>query len=487
VVQDDVVILRLNEILKSVFVIFPVYNVGHGFTYIAFNQFLNDFYASFGLYSKMRNPFDWEVVTRGIVFNIVEGFLAFGVVLLCEYNMFLRISVKTEDSGDASSQATQDVDVKAERDRVRRCRDLVRILNVTKTYSSLQNGRTKAVNGVHLGVQQGEIFGLVGSNGSGKTELFKLLTIDTTPSEGTIFVDCHNSMKRMRDIWKCIGYCPQQDALFDQMTAHQHISLYATLRGCPRRLLNKVATSAIREMDLTSNTAKKMTSAYSGGMKRKLSCAIALLGDPKIVIMDDPTAGMDPRSRRFLWTLIKKLNEAGRTVIFASNSMDECERLCTRLAIMVRGQFICIGSVNYLKNRHGDMYNIKCRLNDDASSQALAGFMLQHFPQATVVEEHFSVITYEIAAENLCLPTVFSLLGRHKQELGIADYSVNQKTLEMGYMNILRRELILIEQNKARMAASSSANGSSRAKFLQGIKMEEMTGKKLATYAETET
>ena len=111
--------------------------------------------------------------------------------------------------------------------------------------------------------------------------------------------------------------------------------------------------------------------------------------------------------------------------------MDECEKLCSRLAIMVRGSFVSLGSVNYLKNRHGNMYNIKCRLSQEADSSVVSEFMQRQLPQAQIVEEHFNVITYEIPAEHLNLPQVFSLLGTNKSKLGIVDYSVSQKTLEM--------------------------------------------------------
>ncbi|XP_063714501.1 ATP-binding cassette sub-family A member 2-like isoform X3 [Symsagittifera roscoffensis] len=525
VVRNDEVISQINSILKACFVVVPIYNVGHGFTYIAFNQILNDFYLSFGLDEKVVEPFDWSATTRGIVINFVQGFVAFALVILCEYNLFLQISVKTEEpleeplksASDSevnkgsirfacdSPGAVQivDPDVKAERERVKRSRDPVRLMNLTKVYTSLDMGRFRAVNNVSVGIRQGEIFGLCGSNGSGKTELFKLLTLDSHPSDGTIFIDNHNAAKNKNAIWSIIGYCPQHEALFGEMTGQQHLELYAALRGYSRKSMPKVIKETIAEMDLIECRDKE-TDTYSGGMKRKLSAALALIGDPKIVVLDDPTAGMDPRSRRFLWTLIKKLNEKGRTVIFASNSMDECERLCSRLAIMIRGSFISLGSVNHLKNRSGDMYNIKCRLERGADFSLIAQFMTNELPKAEVVEEHFNVITYEVAAEHLNLPRVFSLLGTHKAKLGIVDYSVSQKTLEMGYMNILRRELLLEQQNKdanlinniqssskhqdtAESRNKPFANLSSRANFVRALKKDQQTGHRLARHAETST
>ncbi|XP_012590443.1 PREDICTED: ATP-binding cassette sub-family A member 2-like, partial [Condylura cristata] len=144
-------------------------------------------------------------------------------------------------------------------------------------------------------------------------------------------------LKELLQVQQSLGYCPQFDALFDELTAREHLQLYTRLRGIPWRDEARVVRWALEKLELTKY-ADRPAGTYSGGNKRKLSTAIALIGYPSFIFLDEPTTGMDPKARRFLWNLILELIKTGRSVVLTSHSMEECEALCTRLAIMVNGR-----------------------------------------------------------------------------------------------------------------------------------------------------
>ncbi|KAK2502159.1 hypothetical protein MC885_015949 [Smutsia gigantea] len=361
----------VNSYLKSCFLIFPNYNLGHGLMEMAYNEYINEYYAKIGQFDKMKSPFEWDIVTRGLVAMTVEGFVGFFLTIMCQYN-FLRQPQRMPVS---TKPVEDDVDVASERQRVLRGdadNDMVKIENLTKVYKSRKIGRILAVDRLCLGVRPGECFGLLGVNGAGKTSTFKMLTGDESSTGGEAFVNGHSILKELLQVQQSVGYCPQFDALFDELTAREHLQLYTRLRGVPwkdearvrapgrgggrRRgraltsALTQVVEWALQKLELAKH-ADKPAGTYSGGNKRKLSAAIALIGHPAFVFLDEPTTGMDPKARRFLWNLILDLIKTGRSVVLTSHSMEECEALCTRLAIMVNGRLRCLGSIQHLKNR----------------------------------------------------------------------------------------------------------------------------------------
>ncbi|GAA6076007.1 phospholipid-transporting ATPase ABCA1 isoform X1, partial [Tachysurus ichikawai] len=153
----------------------------------------------------------------------------------------------------------------------------------------------------------------------------------------------------MSQVHQNMGYCPQFDAIDDLLTGREHLEFYARLRGVPEREVTTVAEWGIQKLGLVKYS-NKSAGTYSGGNKRKLSTAMALIGCPPLVFLDEPTTGMDPKARRFLWDCILSVIKEGRSVILTSHSMEECEALCTRMAIMVNGQFKCLGSLQHLKS-----------------------------------------------------------------------------------------------------------------------------------------
>ncbi|XP_026960037.1 ATP-binding cassette sub-family A member 2 isoform X4 [Sagmatias obliquidens] len=437
----------VNSYLKSCFLIFPNYNLGHGLMEMAYNEYINEYYAKIGQFDKMKSPFEWDIVTRGLVAMTVEGFVGFLLTIMCQYN-FLRQPQRMPVS---TKPVEDDVDVASERQRVLRGdadNDMVKIENLTKVYKSRKLGRILAVDRLCLGVRPGECFGLLGVNGAGKTSTFKMLTGDESTTGGEAFVHGHSVLRELPQVQQSLGYCPQFDALFDELTAREHLQLYTRLRGIPWKDEARVVKWALEKLELTKY-ADKPAGTYSGGNKRKLSTAIALIGYPAFIFLDEPTTGMDPKARRFLWNLILDLIKTGRSVVLTSHSMEECEALCTRLAIMVNGRLRCLGSIQHLKNRFGDGYMITVRTKGSQNVKDVVRFFSRNFPEAVLKERHHTKVQYQLKSEHISLAQVFSKMEQVVGVLGLEDYSVSQTTLDNVFVNFAKKQSDNLEPQEA--------------------------------------
>jgi len=220
-----------------------------------------------------------------------------------------------------------------------------------------------AVKGITLGIPNGECFGLLGINGAGKSSTLSMLSGEFAPSEGKAYL---SGLDLYSDIHKCrrkVGYCPQFDALFELLTAREHLTLYARIKGIKEKDISRVVNAKIAEMGL-SEYADRYAGTYSGGNKRKLSVAIAMIGEPSIVFLDEPSTGMDPVARRFMWDVISDIvtKREKCSLILTTHSMEECEALCTRIGIMVGGVMRCLGSAQRLRSKYGKGYQIEIGL-----------------------------------------------------------------------------------------------------------------------------
>ncbi|KAM9858193.1 ATP-binding cassette sub-family A member 2 [Aulostomus maculatus] len=445
--EHDKDLKKVNSYLKSCFLIFPNYNLGHGLMEMAYNEYINEYYAKIGQFDKMKSPFEWDIVTRGLVAMTIEGFVGFLITILCQYNFLrkpLRVPVSCQPIED------EDVDVACERRRVLRGdadNDMLKIENLTKVYKSRKMGRILAVDRLCLGIRPGECFGLLGVNGAGKTTTFKMLTGDECTTGGEAFINGHSILKDLLRVQQCIGYCPQFDALFDDLTAREHLELYTRLRGIPWKDQERVVQWALQKLELLKY-ADKPAGTYSGGNKRKLSTAIALIGYPSLIFLDEPTTGMDPKARRFLWNLILDIIKTGRSVVLTSHSMEECEALCTRLGIMVNCRFKCLGSIQHLKNRFGDGYMITVRTKSSSNVKEVVRFFNRNFPEAVLKEHHHTKVQYQLKFERISLAQVFSKMEQVVHVLGIEDYSVSQTTLDNVFVNFAKKQSDNLEQQE---------------------------------------
>ncbi|XP_053549107.1 retinal-specific phospholipid-transporting ATPase ABCA4 [Bombina bombina] len=431
-------LLRFNETLKNMLLIFPHFCLGRGLIDLAMNQAVTDVYARFGE-EHITNPFQWEFLGRNIFAMAIEGVLYFALNILIQNNFFLNTWFSEPPKGAIEGE---DEDVAQERQRIMKGGGKTDILKL-KELSKIYPGRhTPAVDRLCIGIRPGECFGLLGVNGAGKTTTFKMLTGDIDVSSGEATVAGYSILTDIADVHQNTGYCPQFDAIDELLTGREHLQLYGRLRGVPEDEVDVVADWAIEKLGL-NRYADQSAGTYSGGNKRKLSTAIALIGCPPVVLLDEPTTGMDPQSRRFLWNSIVSIIKEGRAVVLTSHSMEECEALCTRLAIMVKGTFKCLGTIQHLKYQFGDGYIVTMKikplkLGSAPDSGPAEKFIQTNFPGSLQREKHYNMLQYQISSSSLA--RIFQLLISNKDALNIEEYSVSQTTLDQVFVNFAKQQ-----------------------------------------------
>jgi ABC-type multidrug transport system ATPase subunit len=230
---------------------------------------------------------------------------------------------------------------------------------------ALQDTTVYAVESVSFAADKGQVFGLLGVNGAGKTTTFKMLCGLYCPSGGEIFVMGQDATRKMDQVRKHVGYCPQFDALWDLLTPREHVTLYAKIRGYSGKELTEVVNTKLTELDLLDYTDVP-AGTLSGGNKRKLSVAMALVGEPELVFLDEPSCGMDPFARRSMWNIIESVAERRKqcVIVLTTHSMEEAEALCSRIAIQVDGRFRVLGSCQEIKSMYGDGFEISVRAKE---------------------------------------------------------------------------------------------------------------------------
>jgi len=250
---------------------------------------------------------------------------------------------------------------------------MIRIRGLTKQY-----GQIKAVNNLSLTVEGGTVFGLLGPNGAGKTTLIKLMTTLSKPDSGELFVDEHDVIKSPLAVKKIIGVAPQENNLDRELTAYENFLIYAMLHRVPNH--QEKISSCLHLVDLWERR-EELVSKFSGGMQRRLLIARALLTDPKILFLDEPSIGLDPQIRRQVADIIRRTRIDGRTVVITTHYIEEAESLCDRVGIMAKGTLIATGTPEKLKatvgqyivesvSAEGKLLQSICRTREEANLAA---------------------------------------------------------------------------------------------------------------------
>ncbi|KAI0176513.1 P-loop containing nucleoside triphosphate hydrolase protein [Hypoxylon sp. FL1284] len=364
-------------------------------------------------------------------------------------------------------------DVDAETARVAASeKDLLSILHVSKNF-----GANTAVDDVSLGLQEGEILALLGPNGAGKTTMINMIRGDMTPSSGRIYLEGVDVLRNKRLAQKHLGVCPQFDAL-DVLTVHEHLTLYARCKCVPDVA---GAVEYVTGRVGLATQAHKMAAKLSGGNKRKLSLAIALLGDPPVLLLDEPSSAMDAASKRVLWRTLAAV-APGRSVLLTTHSMEEADALATRAAILAR-RVLAVGSTEALRKTHSNEYHVHLMLRSAPLSsademRAVEGWARAAFPEIVRFEGESlgGQVRFVVPADceppppPLPLPSfadgsdvgaadeeevdemgprrrqaarsftryLIETLEANKQDLGIAAYSISAATMESVFMKVVK-------------------------------------------------
>ena len=272
-------------------------------------------------------------------------------------------------------------------------RPSIEVVGLTKAYGS---GRMRkvAVDDLSLSFAEGQISCLLGHNGAGKTTTLAIVTGLYPPTKGDAYVYGYSVTRAVRKVYSLLGICPQHDVLFGRLTVFEHLELYAALRRVPSFLRRTEARKMASEIGL-ANKGPTRSRALSGGMKRKLSVGNALIGGSKAVLLDEPTSGMDPASRRSLWELLQR-QKAERVLVLTTHYMDEADVLADRIAVMSAGKLTCCGSSLFLKARFGLGYSLTMVRASSSSSEELAAAVHRHVAGAAVLSEAGGELSFRL-------------------------------------------------------------------------------------------
>lgn len=311
--------------------------------------------------------------------------------------------------------------------------------NLTKVY----HGKPpfKAVSNLSFTAKHGEVFGLLGANGSGKTTTFRVLTGELEPTSGDVYMNGLSVRTDMRIIRQQLALCPQHDRHWRDLSGEEHLYFYARLKAPSGVEVKKLVDDALKSVQLTF-ARKRKVNKYSGGMKRRLSVAISFITKPSIVVMDEPTTGQDPRSRQRVWDCIQQ-HKNERTIVLTTHSLEEAET-CDRVAILAHGQLQCIGSPDELRVRYGRGYRVTFSLPESKMGD-LHQMMTELSIEATFEGGLSGNVTYMVP-KSVALSAIFAQVEGYRERLALRDWGVSQSSLEDVFVDITKQEARRLEQ-----------------------------------------
>ncbi|RNF17932.1 ABC1 transporter [Trypanosoma cruzi] len=421
----------LSEGLRWPFRLMPTYAVGEGII----NLITLDQHRS---QNPTLNVWSMSTVGWACIFMACEFPVFMLITLVVDHPRFRlkmrKLSYHPEKTRVRYFDKDSDVEdeqihVHRQLDRRENWQDDVTLFHLRKMYS---NGKL-AVKDITFGLVRGEVFAFLGTNGAGKTTALSILCQESVPTSGRAYICGHDVVEDGEKARACIGYCPQFDACLDLLTVEEHLRLYASIRGILRQHHTQVVEALMR---LCGVEEYRETRAHqlSGGNRRKLSLALALIGGPKVVLLDEPTAGMDPIARRGVWKSIQKIAEKC-SVLLTTHHLDEVEALADCVAIMVDGDLRCIGNKTHLKNKFGTGVEMSLRIRDKSCRQKVERLVETFFPDAVLNEYNNQRFVYSLP-KRIPLYAVFEVLQRNEVQVGITDYGVSQTSIEQVFMRI---------------------------------------------------
>jgi ABC-2 type transport system ATP-binding protein len=301
--------------------------------------------------------------------------------------------------------------------------------NLRKTY----DGKVEAVRGLSLRIEAGECFGLLGPNGAGKTTTIEILEGLLAPTSGDVRIFGHTWADNPRQLREWIGISLQETRLSEKLNVRETIELFASFYSDPRP-----AADVLRELELTEK-ADSWVGKLSGGQKQRLAVATALVGNPRILFLDEPTTGLDPQSRRQLWEIVRAFQQKGGTVLLTTHYMDEAERLCDRLAIVDHGQIIAEGTPPDLIDRLGGHHVVEFQVTGKASSNGQGTDVWRALPSVESVRNEDGSICLNVREPHLTIPALLDAVNRQGQQL--EHLSTRQASLEDVFVNLTGRHL----------------------------------------------
>jgi ABC-2 type transport system ATP-binding protein len=298
---------------------------------------------------------------------------------------------------------------------------------VTNELRRSYDGR-EAVRGVSLEIQEGEIFGLLGPNGAGKTTTLSMISTRIWPTSGDAWVFGKHVVKEVHAARRLLNVAPQEEALYPSLTGEENLEFFARLYGVPRAERKARIDEALAAVELTTRRHDRVDT-YSGGMRRRLNLGCALVSSPRLVLLDEPTVGVDPQSRVHIFEAVRQLRSRGITILYTTHYLEEAEDLCDRIAIMDEGRIVALGTVAELLARSATSEVVELRLARPTEHMPA----LQNLPNATRVEQSGSVVRiYTKKAESVLARICESgILEQPIVQIGVMPVSLQTVFIEL--------------------------------------------------------
>ena len=309
---------------------------------------------------------------------------------------------------------------------------------LSKTYPGQDGGPPKvACRELSVSIPAGECFGLLGPNGAGKSTAINLLIGFLRPTRGSAYIGGYNLQQDLDTVYSMLGVCPQHDLLWEQLSAREHLRFYGRLKNLSGAALEAACSEALMGVNLYhGGVGDRPCGTYSGGMKRRLSVAISLMGNPPVVFLDEPSTGLDPASRATLWDVIKEAKKR-HAIVLTTHAMEEAEELCDRLGIFVDGAMRCVGNPKELTSRYGGFLVLTITAVPARAAESEA-FIRSLVPGAVLTYKLGGTMKFDLPLEQASLASIFTAVKARQEALGIVDWSVANMTLEEVFIKLAR-------------------------------------------------
>ncbi|MEK9198690.1 ATP-binding cassette domain-containing protein [Ureibacillus sp. 179-F W5.1 NHS] len=308
---------------------------------------------------------------------------------------------------------------------------MIEVVNLTKKFK-----KVNAVDQVNLYIEPGEIVGLLGPNGAGKSTTIAMLSTLIPPTAGDVFLNQQSIIKNPVALRKILGVVPQEIALYGELTAQENLKFFGSIHRMPKKKLEERMEVVLEQIGL-QNESKKKVKHYSGGMKRRLNIGVALLHEPKYLIMDEPTVGIDPQSRNHILETVKRLNEEFHTaIIYTSHYMEEVEYIAKRIYIMDKGKIIASGTKDEIKSILSSENTILIKL--ERQSKEFVNVLLQE-PTLSNINVNETEISFTVSKDMNFLPTLLTL--SNNSGVRLKSFQVEEPSLEDVFLHLTGRAL----------------------------------------------
>lgn len=402
------------------------------------------------------------LLNKGNKIDINDGIIITNLGLTTEPNVALiDNAINAVDDDDDNDNDNID-DIQAERNKVYKLKTMDKldyplvVEDLSKVYSSSLSKDKKSLDDLTLCLNKNEIFGLLGPNGAGKTTFFSLLTGIYEPTSGEAWVSGNSILTDINKVQELIGYCPQFDILWDDLSVEEHLSFYFQLKQQNQYNMQQAIEDTITAIKLNKQQ-HLLVKELSGGMKRRLSLGIAFLGKPSIIFLDEPTTGLDPHNKRQIWDILSNNKKDNKCIILTTHLMDEAEILSDRIGIIVNGKLRCLGKQLKLKKEHGKGFKLNLHLTPYDNVSGGTGkdedefiemrkeyntkCIKNVFHNAVLVESYKNVMVFEISNEEFNAEVCFNTIEENKKEMYISNWSVSQVSLEDIFIKLTENDL----------------------------------------------